>query len=130
MSKYAQEVVVASHEHSEGSFGSYSLGFGLSLVLTGLAYFIVTRHLNQHAYSHLFVMVAIFVLAIAQVLVQLICFLHLNRGSKSRWNLTILAFALIVIGILVGGSIWIMYNLNTRMTPTQVQQYLNSQNGL
>jgi cytochrome o ubiquinol oxidase operon protein cyoD len=50
-------------------------------------------------------------LAIAQLLVQLFCFLHLGQESKPRWNLVALVFALFIVVVLVGGTLWIMHNL-------------------
>jgi cytochrome o ubiquinol oxidase operon protein cyoD len=129
MNRAKQQIIVSHHDAGQGTPRSYTTGFLLSLLLTFMAYFIVQLHLNHQNFSHLFVMVAIIVLAIVQLIVQLIYFLHLDRESKPRWNLTILAFALIVVIILVFGSLWIMYNLNNRMTPRQMQNYMNSQDG-
>jgi cytochrome o ubiquinol oxidase operon protein cyoD len=56
----------------------------------------------------------------------------LGRESKPRWKFIFLLFALLVVGIVVGGSLWIMNNLNYHMmlSPQQTTQYLNSQDGL
>ncbi len=95
-------------EVGHGSFKSYVTGFGLSLVLTLLAYILVvdgSRPANT-------IIAAIIVLAVMQLFVQLYFFLHLARESKPRWNLTALLFAALVVGIVVIGSLWIMRNLN------------------
>ena len=39
-------------------------------------------------------------------------------------------FMLGIVLIIVGGSVWIMNNLNYRMTPQQMEQYLKSQDSL
>ena len=56
---------------------------------------------------------ALAALAVAQLMVQLVFFLHLGTESKPRWNLTVVLFALMVVVILVFGSLWIMKNINT-----------------
>lgn len=53
--------------------------------------------------------------AISQLLVQLIFFLHLGRGSNVRWNILVFLFATLVILIVVIGSLWIMNNLDYNM---------------
>jgi cytochrome o ubiquinol oxidase subunit IV len=57
-------------------------------------------------------------------------FLHLGRETRPRWKLAVFLFMLGVILILVFGSLWIMTNLNYRMMPKQMVQYMNSQAGL
>ena len=42
-------------------------------------------------------------------------FLHMNTSSEERWNLVALLFTAMIIGIVVVGSLWIMYNLNINM---------------
>ncbi len=125
-----QRVVVSSHDASHGTFRSYTTGFILSLILTLIAYALVRGHISHNTFSHAFVMSAIVALAIIQLLVQLIYFFHLGRESKPRWNLVVLIFAAMVIIIIVGGSIWIMNNLSYKMTPTQINKYINHQDGL
>jgi cytochrome o ubiquinol oxidase operon protein cyoD len=103
-----------------GSVKSYSLGFVLSLVLTMLAYWLITgHHLNRGL-----AITAILVLAVAQLVVQLWFFLHLGSEPKPRWNQLVLFFAVGVVVILVVGSVWIMYHLNYNMTPQGANHYL------
>ena len=99
---------------SRGSYLSYSIGFGLSIILTIAAYMLVNRHTSSHhaIYSDSILTFAVIGLALLQLAVQLICFLHLGRESKPRWNLIVMSFAILVVLILVMGSLWIMQNLN------------------
>jgi cytochrome o ubiquinol oxidase operon protein cyoD len=69
-------------------------------------------------------------LAIAQLIVQLIYFLHMSKGSRSPWKLILLCFTAFIVCILVAGSLWIMGNLNTRMTPQQMDEYMVNQDSL
>jgi cytochrome o ubiquinol oxidase operon protein cyoD len=94
-----------------GSFASYTVGFVLSVALT-LGSFWLAPHLGGFATG------AITIAAIVQLFVQLIFFLHMGREKGSEWNIIIFVFALVIIGILIGGTLWIMSNLARPHTPT------------
>ena len=106
----------------------YVSGFVLSLAITVRAYFLAVNH----TLAPTPLTITLLVLAMLQFLVQLVCFLHLSTSRESRERLSILICALILVSTLVVGSIWVMGNLNTRMSsdPTQMNQYMNSQSGL
>jgi cytochrome o ubiquinol oxidase subunit IV len=57
------------------------------------------------------------VLAIAQIGVHLVFFLHLGSGSESTNNILALAFGVLVVILVIGGSIWIIANLNENLMP-------------
>lgn len=103
----------------------YVTGFLLSISLTVVAYVLV-----MHSISHRVLITSIVALAIVQCVVQLFFFLHLGRETKPRWKLAVLLTMLLVIAIIVAGSIWIMNNLNYRMTPQEINTYLHDQDGL
>lgn len=120
----------AVHAATPGSLRSYVIGFGLSLVLTFAAYFIAQQHVEalHQAFSHQFLTVAILVLAVAQLIVQLVFFLHVSHGPNARWNIMILLFMILVVLIVVIGSLWIMSNLNyNMMTPEQTDAHMKYQ---
>jgi cytochrome o ubiquinol oxidase operon protein cyoD len=109
------------------TFKSYVRGYVASLCLTLTAYLLVAHH----ALSTKWMLVALVIgLALTQFLVQLVFFLHLGKETKPRWKLVVFLFMIMVVCILVFGSLWIMNNLNYRMTPAQVNQYMNSQDNL
>ena len=56
--------------------------------------------------------VVIAVSAVLQMLVHLVFFLHLDGSSSSRWNINAGLFTLVVIGIIVAGTLWVMWNMN------------------
>ena len=117
----------AAPEHASGSLHSYTLGFIMSILLTLAAYFLVVNHL-LNGWG---LVAAIMVLAMVQLLVQLIFFLHLSEESKPRWNLTVMAFMLIVLCVVVFGSLWIMHNLNYHaMTPTETDSFILRDEGI
>jgi cytochrome o ubiquinol oxidase operon protein cyoD len=120
------DVVVEQHETDRGTLRTYVTGFVASIVLTIAAYLLVTHR----ALSRRTLIAAVIGLALAQFLVQLLFFLHLGRETKPRWKLMVALFMVMVVLILVFGSLWIMTNLNYRMTPDQINKYMNSQAGL
>ena len=104
---------------------SYVLGFLFALVLTWIAYVIVVNHLLSGAV----LIGTIMGLALVQLLVQLVFFLHFGRDKKARWHGAALYFMLIILVIIVAGSLWIMANLNYHMTmsPEQMDMYMMKQ---
>jgi cytochrome o ubiquinol oxidase operon protein cyoD len=96
---------------SKGSFKSYTVGFILSIILTAIAFGLVMRGRA----SGPAVLFGIVCAAVVQIFVHLHYFLHLDTSSSARWNVMALLFTLLIIFIFVGGSIWIMVNLNYRM---------------
>ena len=96
---------------SRGSFKSYVVGFLLSIVLTVIPFALVM----SGAFSSSSVLFGIFCAAIVQILVHLHYFLHLDTSSAMRWNVMALVFAILVIILFVGGTLWIMYHLHYRM---------------
>ena len=120
------KVVVWQHDSEDGTFRSYLTGFSLSIIFTITAYLLVVHR----RFSTDFIISVIVGLALVQFLIQLLFFLHLGKETKPRWKLFVFIFMIIIVLILVFGSLWIMNNLNTRMTPEQLNTYVNNQSGL
>jgi cytochrome o ubiquinol oxidase operon protein cyoD len=93
---------------------TYIIGYILSILLTLLAPAALWLHeaMDHQFPTHPQVYMIFVVLALLQLFVQLSFFLHVDQEAKPRWNLTALTFALIVVAILVGGTLWIMHNLS------------------
>jgi cytochrome o ubiquinol oxidase operon protein cyoD len=96
---------------SKGSIRSYATGFILAIVLTVISFAL----LMSGALSRSAVLFGLVGAAIVQILVHLHYFLHLDTSSAARWNVLALLFTLLIMALFVGGTIWIMYNLNYRM---------------
>lgn len=105
---------------------TYIFGYGMSLIFTLTAYLMV----YHHSASTPVLIGLVVVLALAQFFVQMYYFLHLGSETKPRWKLYVAAFMITIVLIIVFGSIWIINNLNTRMTIPEQIQYMNSQNAL
>ena len=118
--------IVAEHDEHRLSYGKYIFGFVASVALTLTAYLLVM----QGTASKNIIVGCISGLAIVQFLVQMFFFLHLGEERRPRWKLLVAVFMLGIVALIVFGSIWIMNNLNYRMTPEQMNQYLKSQDAL
>ena len=115
----------------KGTTLGYVAGFGLSLILTLLAFYLVaSKDDRPQILTHRFLMVSLVCLAVAQLFVQLLFFLHLDRESKPRWNLLVASFAGVVVLILVLGSLWIMSNLNYHMQPVPSDKSIIKDEGI
>lgn len=118
--------VVSEHDEQQLSYGKYIFGFVSSVVLTLIAYVLATRQSVNHD-----VLIGLLAcLAFVQFIVQMVFFLHIGEERKPRWKQLVMWFMLGIVFIIVGGSIWIMNNLNYRMTPKQMEQYMKSQDSL
>ena len=93
------------------SYKSYFIGFFISIALTLASYFIVVNKLLGTCNTY----IAIISLAIVQLLIQIVYFLHINSEGKPRWNLISMISALVVVVIVIVGSAWVMYNMNANM---------------
>lgn len=105
---------------------NYTIGFVLSLVLTLVAYFAVV---NEWA-AGLSLLLILGLLAVAQMIVQLIYFLHLGEESRPRYRLLSFVFMAGILLIIVVGSVWIMHSLDynmMNMTPDEKTQYMMTQ---
>jgi cytochrome o ubiquinol oxidase operon protein cyoD len=98
--------------HPENGHGlrSYLTGFALALLLTAIPFGLVMFG----SLSKTLTLIAIATAAIVQVVVHLRFFLHLDLTTTPRENLLAIAFAAILILIMVGGSLWIMFDLHYR----------------
>ena len=94
-------------------FRSYMTGFILAVILTAIPFILVAFKLL----STTMILVIIAVLALIQVVVHLRYFLHLDFKATPRENLVTLAFTIVLIVIMIGGSLWIMFDLHARMMP-------------
>jgi len=106
---------------------SYISGFLLSLLLTIVAYDLVTKHIfvsNTLTY-------AVLGLALVQLIIQLVFFLHMASESKPHWKLSILISTVSIVLIIIIGSLWIMNNLNYRhMSADEANTYLLQEEGI
>lgn len=116
----ASHPVSPDHGHGDahGSLKSYVVGFGLSVLLTLASFGTVM----SGAVPHHLMMPGIVVFAVAQLLVQLVFFLHMGTSPGKRGNLAIMLFTVLILAIVVIGSLWVMHNMNANMMHPPVPQ--------
>jgi cytochrome o ubiquinol oxidase subunit IV len=96
-----------------GDVGSYVVGLALATLLTVVSFFIAQTTLVWQPS----IPVALAVLAVAQMGVHLVFFLHITTGPDNVNNVMALAFGVLIVLVLITGSLWIMANLNHNMMP-------------
>ena len=90
---------------------NYIIGFVLAFLLTCVSFlFVLTGIVTKQI-----AIAGIIVSAIAQMIVHLHFFLHMNTSSGVRWSLYTLLFAFLLVAFFIGGTIWVMFTLNQRM---------------
>ena len=102
----------------------YVIGLGLAIILTATSFFIAGTDLVWQPS----IPVAIIVLAIAQMGVHLVFFLHITTGPDNTNNVLALAFGVLIVFLVVAGSLWIMGNLNYNMAPMDQMMDMRGQN--
>ena len=100
------------HEAAEG-IGSYLIGLGLATLLTIVSFFIARTTLVWQPS----IPVALAVLAIAQMGVHLVFFLHITTGPDNVNTVMALAFGVLIVFLIIAGSLWIMAHMNNNMMP-------------
>lgn len=117
---------IRSNKNTHGSLNSYIVGFFLSLIFTAIPYYmVVSKTMTGNA-----LLTTIMVFAVLQMLVQIFFFLHLGRGPKPMYNVGFFIATVVTILIVVGGSIFIMNNLNYNMAPADASKYLAEKEGI
>ena len=97
-----------------GSLQGSLIGYAAAAILT-IGAFAATQ---SNALTPASIVAAITVLAIGQMLVHLIFFLHISTTPNQRTNILAFAVTMLIVLLIVGGSLWIMSHLQSNMMPT------------
>ena len=92
---------------------SYVIGLGFALLLTGVSFWVASTSVLWGPG----VAVGLVVLAIAQMGVHLVFFLHITSGPDNTNNVLALAFGVLIVFLVMIGTIWIMAHMDTNMAP-------------
>ena len=92
---------------------SYVVGLGLAVVLTGVSFWVASTGVLWGPG----VATGLVVLAIAQMGVHLVFFLHITSGPDNTNNVLALAFGVLIVFLVMVGTIWIMGHMNANMMP-------------
>ena len=101
-------------QHDHGSYASYMKGFVLSVILTAIPFGLVMAGGLESR-----VLTAIIVIAFAavQIVVHMVYFLHMNGKIEGGWTMLAMIYTIVVVVIVLAGSLWVMYHMNTNMMP-------------
>ena len=105
------------HGHEEHvvhySTKDYTIGFVLAVLLTVIPFWLVMGNVLEPEMTRFVIMG----FAAVQVVVHMIYFLHMNSKSEGGWNMMALILTIVLLGIILAGSIWVMYHMNANMMP-------------
>lgn len=104
---------------------SYIVGLGFALLLTAVSFWVAST-------SSIWgpgVATGLVVLAIAQMGVHLVFFLHITTGQDNTNNVLALAFGVLIVFLVMIGTIWIMAHMNANMGPSPEMMNLQMQRG-
>jgi len=100
--------------HGHGSRKGYLIGFALSAVLTAVPFWLVMAGVLADVQTTVLLVIA---LAFVQIIVHTVFFLHVTTRAEGGWTLMALIFTSVLVVIVISGSLWIMYHLNSNMMP-------------
>jgi len=112
----------ASGHSTRRGVRAYLIGLGLAILMTIASFWAAQTHLIYGPG----ISVAIVVLAIAQMGIHLVFFLHITTAPDNTNNVLALAFGILIACLVIFGSLWIMANLNRNMLP--MEQVMRMQN--
>jgi cytochrome o ubiquinol oxidase subunit IV len=111
---------------SHSTMRGYMTGFGLSVVLTAIPFWLVmSRALDSTLATALIIMA----FAIVQIFVHMVYFLHMDAKAEGGWTVMALIFTLVLVIIALTGSLWIMYHLDTNMMPGMMEGDMQEMEG-
>jgi len=102
---------------------SYVIGLVLALILTGVSFWVASTGVLWGPG----VATGLVVLAIAQMGVHLVFFLHITSGPDNTNNVLALAFGVLIVFLVMVGTIWIMAHMNANMMPSADMMNLQMQ---
>ena len=91
--------------------GVYAIGLALALILTATSFWVA----NTSMLWALGIPIGLVVLAIAQMGIHLVFFLHITTAPDNTNNVLALAFGVFIVLLVVAGSLWITTNLNENL---------------
>ena len=102
---------------------AYVIGLALALILTGISFWVASTGVLWGPG----VAVGLVVLAIAQMGVHLVFFLHITSGPDNTNNVLALAFGVLIVFLVMIGTIWIMAHMNANMAADPAMTNLQMQ---
>ncbi|MFC6283283.1 MULTISPECIES: cytochrome o ubiquinol oxidase subunit IV [Polaromonas] len=107
---------------SHSTLSGYVTGFILAVFLTAIPFWLVMGKVFESSSTTALVLMAF---AAVQIVVHMIYFLHMNTRSEGGWSFLALLFTLLIVGIALAGSLWVMYHMNANMMPMSIHDMKN-----
>lgn len=110
----------AHHDDHHGSsephstFSGYMTGFVLSIILTAIPFWLVMSKVIADRNTAILVLGGF---AVVQILVHMVCFLHMNGKVEGGWTLLSTIFTVVFVAIAIAGTLWVMFHMNSNMMP-------------
>ncbi|MBK6615658.1 cytochrome o ubiquinol oxidase subunit IV [Ottowia sp.] len=105
------------HHHDDGphsTVSAYIIGFFLSVVLTAIPFWLVMAKVIDDRGT---AVLALGSFAVVQILVHMVCFLHMNGKAEGGWTLLSTIFSIVFVAVTIAGTLWVMLHMNTLMMP-------------
>ncbi len=118
MSTHAHHDGHHDDHHDDGphvTMRDYVIGFVLSIVLTAIPFWLVMNKIIENRTVAVLVLGG---LAIAQILVHMVYFLHMNGKIEGGWTMLSTIFTVVFVGIAIAGTLWVMFYMNANMMPS------------
>ena len=112
------------HHHDAGphsTFSGYMTGFVLSVILTAIPFWLVMAKVIADRNTAVLVLGGF---AVAQILVHMVCFLHMNGKIEGGWTLLSTLFTVIFVAVGIAGTLWVMFHMNANMMPTHAPGHM------
>lgn len=107
-----------SHHHDanepHSTFSGYMTGFVLSIILTAIPFWLVMAKVIADRNTAILVLGG---LAVVQILVHMVYFLHMNGKVEGGWSMLATIFTVVFVAITIAGTLWVMFHMNTNMMP-------------
>ena len=124
--EHSHDDMHADSPHADGpvhfSLKGYATGFLLSVLLTAIPFWLVMAKVIPNSTTTALVVLAF---AVAQILVHMVFFLHLDAKSEGGWNMLSTIFTVIIVVIMLAGSLWVMHHMNANMMPMSPHEVRN-----
>ncbi|MFO1232881.1 MAG: cytochrome o ubiquinol oxidase subunit IV [Paenacidovorax caeni] len=113
------------HHHQDAgphsTLSGYMVGFVLSVILTAIPFWLVMGKVIADKGTMALVLG---VFAVAQILVHMVCFLHMNGKIEGGWTLLSTLFTVVFVAVGIAGTLWVMFHMNANMMPTHAPGHM------
>ena len=103
------------------TLSGYMVGFVLSVILTAIPFWLVMGKVIADKGTMALVLG---VFAVAQILVHMVCFLHMNGKIEGGWTLLSTLFTVVFVAVGIAGTLWVMFHMNANMMPTHAPAHM------